>query len=503
MIAHEGSVMVRLGAVRRIRAVPAALLVAIAATVNFLGGLGEPAHPIWDESYYLTAVERYEEGIAQFASHPPLALMLIAGGDALLHPNRGLHLHPIGVDKKVSGEDLPKGYSFAGVRLASGVFSVVGSVLFFALMLALTGSPLAALVLSNLFVFQNAFVVHFRAAQLDGFQVAFSIAAILAFVKAAQRGARSAPWLDLAYGASCGLALMVKLNAAALGMLGVLVIAQRIALGWRNGSRASLLARTARDGALMAGGCLAVVVLVLTAHVLVSPRPPDGATPAGRKDLGFITPIYSQYLHRKRALSPAVLIDAGRDYYRFIIDDFDGVPRTDSNGSAPILWPLHRGTINYRWDSDDDHTAYVQLAGNPVAWFLSTLALVAAAALLVAAAVRPVPASLPWRRSLMAMLLVQYIAFMAVHAYIGLQRVMYLYHYFIALVLALALVPLVISEAEDRWPGLRARRGALGVTMLVLVWVGFLYYAPLTFHWPITHRECEWENVLQHVVNCQ
>ena len=495
--------MARLDAVRRIGVLPAALLVAIVATVNFLGGLGEPPHPIWDESYYLTAVARYEEGIAQFASHPPLALMLIAGGDELLHPNRRINTHRIGVDKKVSGDELPKGYSFAGVRFASGVISVLAAVLFFALMLALTGSALGALVLSNLFVFQNAFVVHFRAGQLDGFQVAFALAAILAFVKSAQRGARNAPWHDLAYGAACALALMVKLNAAALGLLGVMVIARRIGLGWRGARKGLLLGLAARDGALMAGGCLAAVTLVLTVHILVSPHPPDGATPAGRKDLGFITPIYGAYLNGKRGLSTAVVIDAGRDYYRFIIDDFEGVPRTDPNGSAPLVWPLLRGTINYRWDSNDDHTAYVQLAGNPVAWYLSTLALVAAAALLIAAAVRPVPASVPWRRSLMAMLLVQYIAFMAVHAYIGLQRVMYLYHYFIALLLALALVPLVVAEAEDRWPVLRARRVTLGLTMLALVWIAFFFYAPLTFHWPLTHTQCEWRNVLQHVVHCQ
>ena len=56
-------------------------LVALIASVNFLVGLGEPRGAIWDESYYLTSTQRYLDGVAQFASHPPLGLMLIAAGD--------------------------------------------------------------------------------------------------------------------------------------------------------------------------------------------------------------------------------------------------------------------------------------------------------------------------------------------------------------------------------------------------------------------------------------
>jgi len=47
------------------------------ATLNFAVGLDQPAGAIWDESYYLTSVQRYRDHTAQFASHPPLGLMLI------------------------------------------------------------------------------------------------------------------------------------------------------------------------------------------------------------------------------------------------------------------------------------------------------------------------------------------------------------------------------------------------------------------------------------------
>ncbi|MGI0067698.1 MAG: hypothetical protein ACREB9_04665, partial [Thermoplasmata archaeon] len=71
------------------------------------------------------------------------------------------------------------GYSFAGVRLAPGVFAVLGAVVFFALMLVLCESLAGALALTSLYVFENAFIVQFRAAQLDAFQIAFVLAALL------------------------------------------------------------------------------------------------------------------------------------------------------------------------------------------------------------------------------------------------------------------------------------------------------------------------------------
>jgi dolichyl-phosphate-mannose-protein mannosyltransferase len=541
---------------------PAAVVVALVASINFLANLGYPPYPIWDESYYLTAVARYEERIAQFASHPPLGLQLITAGDLLLHPNSRFDAKPIGWDKKIAGDQLPKGYSFAGVRLMPGIFGVLGALAFFALMYVLTQSVLGALAFSNLYVFGNALIVHFRAAQLDPFQIAFVLATLLCFAVSARRAGRSSPGIDSLYGLSCGFACMAKLNASVLAFLGLMLIARRIGIGWRTVPRLKLLLAGARDGLAMAAGCLAAIALVMTLHVALNPVPPVASSPAGEKDLGFVTPVYAAYLHRERRLSPAVVLDASRDYLRFTFADLAGVPRTDPNGSKPLVWPLMRGTINYRWDSDGERTAYVQFAGNPVGWLLGLAALIASGGLIVAwvwqalrraagrgtaqgaagGRGRPEPLvaprgrrgagrarrasdlrradartaaasgtaaeqlsrspSDPARRALIVMLLAQWLLYMAVHAYIGIERVMYLYHYLIALMISYCLVPLVFAEAMERWPALRARQVQVLAGMAVLLWAGFIFYAPLTFHWYLTFGECQWRNVLQHVVAC-
>ena len=488
---------------RRLGVLLAATLVAVLATMNFLVGISQPAHPIWDEKYYLTAAQRYEDGTAQFASHPPLGLMLIAAGDALLQPNRTADVRALGWNKQVVEGQLPEAYSFAGVRLMSGVFAVLGAVLFFGVMLTLTRAVFPALLLSNLYVFENAFLAHFRAAHLDAFQLAFALAALLCFVVSVRRGQHSSPWLEFALGTACGLAIMVKLNAVLWLLLGLMLVLRRIGMGWHCAARARLLLTGLRDGTVIASGCLLAIAAVWTLHVAIARHSPPPGSAAGAKDQPFMSHTYQAYLNGDRGLSPSVVWAAAADYTHFMLADLKGLPTSDPNGSRPLQWPLHLRAINYRWDSDGEHTAYVQLAGNLWGWVVADIALVAAAGLLTLQWLRPCPSSDSARRALMVMLLLQYLVFMAVHAYLGTMRVMYLYHYFLALILAFCLVPLVLAEAADRWRVPRAWQESTLAVITTLLLFSFAFYAPLSLHRPLTHAQCEWRNVVQHIVDCR
>jgi len=479
------------------------MLVAAMAVMNYLVGIDQPSHAIWDEKYYLTAAQRYEDGTAQFASHPPLGLMLIAAGDALLHPNGGIDTHAIGRVNQIPDEQLPKHYSFAGVRLMSGVFAVIGAVVFFALMLTLTQSVLSAVLFCNLYLFENAFVAHFRAAHLDSFQLTFALIALLCFVVSVRRGQRSSPGLELTLGAACGLAIMVKLNAVLWTLLGLMLILRRIGMGWHCASRARLLLTGLRDAAVMISGCALAIAAVWTIHVAAGPHPALAGSPADLKDRPFVSQTYQEYLSHERSLSPKVVLSVAQDYTRFMWTDLKREAKSDPNGSRPALWPLHIGAINYRWDSDGVRTAYVQLAGNVVGWLLACIAVVAAVGLLILGWWRPRESSHCDRRALMVMLLIQYLVFMAVHAYLGTIRVMYLYHYFLALVLAFCLIPLVSAEAAARWRAVRECQELQLAALTVLLLVSFAFYSPLSFHRPLTHAQCEWRNAIQHIVDCR
>jgi len=480
----------------------AALAVAVIAAINFLYGLGVPAHPLWDENYYMTAVERYHEGRAQFASHPPLGLLLIAAGDALLGSNRALDTEAIGRKKDVRGEAVPANYDFRGIRVASGVCAVAGAVLFFLLMLELSGRLGVALLLANVYVFDNAFVAHFRAAHLDSFQVTFAVAALLCFVVGARRRGDEASWADFALGLACGLSAMVKLNAAVFGLLGAMLIVRRWYAELRFDPMPVRLFLAARDGLIMATGCAVAIIGVLTAHLAVGSKPPDNRGTAGQKDERFVSATYRSYLAGKQSLSPTLVVAVADDYLHYIRADFKGIVRTDRNGSLPLQWMVGQRTINYRWDFDGKRTAYVQLLSNPVSWGMALVAVAASFWILVSQLWRPTSMQ-PARRDLMAMLLLLYVVLMAIHAYLGRSRVMYLYHYFLALLPAYCLLPLVMEEAAERWQPFRKYQVAALAGLTALLLASFLFYAPLTFHQKLTRQQCELRNALQQVVVCQ
>jgi dolichyl-phosphate-mannose-protein mannosyltransferase len=385
--------------------------------------------------------------------------MLIAAGEAVLHPNRDIDTRSLGRGKHIDGNTIPAGFSFAGVRLASGVFAVLGAMAFFGLMYAITESTFTALVFSNLFTFENAFITQFRAAHLDAFQIAFTIVALLCFVVAVRRGQRSSPLLEAGLGAACGLAMMVKLNALVLLLLPAMLIGRRVITAWAKvpGSDLQWVARThilligIRDAAVVAAGCVLVMIAVFVVHIRISTKDLDPTSTAGQKDQRFLSEDYREYLQGKRPLSAGVLLSA---------------------------------------------------ASNRVSWILAFAAPFAVFALLMLQWLRPVEESDPGRRALMCMLLLEYAAFMALHWFLGTQRVMYLYHYFIGLIVAFTMLPLLLQEVINRWPAARQWQtpALAGLTFAVLA--SFVFHSPLNFHRPLTHDECERRNTLQHVVDC-
>ena len=154
------------------------VLVIVLACFNFVRDLNNPNHAFWDESYYLTTTQRYEEGKAQYASHPPLGFMFMDAGvkaGKLLGINKNIDTHFLGDVKKIDSRVVPKGYDFTPIRMPSALFAVISALLFYLIILRLNGEAFEAFFLSLLFVFENAYNVHFRAAHLQSNQFTFNL----------------------------------------------------------------------------------------------------------------------------------------------------------------------------------------------------------------------------------------------------------------------------------------------------------------------------------------
>ncbi|MBW8883156.1 MAG: phospholipid carrier-dependent glycosyltransferase, partial [Asticcacaulis sp.] len=318
--------------------------------------------------------------------------------------------------------------------------------LFYLILLRLSGEAFEAFVFSLLFVFENAYIVHFRAAHLDSYQFTFTLGSILVWLYTFGREPKR-PLLTYAlFGVLCGLSFMTKVNSLVMLFLAGLSLLRAV---WVDRTREVWLQSLARGGAV-AVSFVAVVVAVFTLHVVLNPHAPDPKTPAGQKDLRYMGAVYQDYLHGKRPLSPAVV-----------------------------------------WDAT---------AG----WGLGVIGIVGAAALILTRRVR----RLESERSnddydRLEALFAMYMVFWVFHIWLGTHRVMYIYHYFIGLGLSFLMVPLVFKIVARRVAFLDRHRFAALCGLSVLIAASYLWISPLTYHQQMTRQQCEMHNIPVTLVACQ
>ncbi|MGC3982275.1 MAG: phospholipid carrier-dependent glycosyltransferase [Steroidobacteraceae bacterium] len=322
--------------------------VLIVALFCYVANLAQPPYLFWDENYHVTSAERYIEGIAQFEPHPPLGLMLIAAGEALVNPNEGIDKHVMTTVKQIGGDDLPKGFSFAGMRLVPSLFAALGALLFFGLMYELLENRLYALLFTSLYVFENAFVVHFRAVHLDSFQMFFSLATFWHFVRLWRQSASPKWWQYALLAVWCGLAMMAKINAVLLLVLFPILYFKDAA----HNKPTNLLADFASKSGAAMGAMLMVIFVTFYVHAAIARTAPSPDTASGRQDMENMSPEYRTFLEQHGSLTPGMVVTIVSDYFKFMDKDHKGVPKLDStkpgeNGSHPLHWPVHDKTINY------------------------------------------------------------------------------------------------------------------------------------------------------------
>lgn len=483
-----------------------ALIIGIIAFCSYFAGRAEPPYPFWDENYHMTSGERYIEGLAHFEPHPPLGLLLIAAGEKLTGDNANVNKYQLVVDKYLNGDKVPPGFSFAGMRFMPSVFAALTGLLFFGLMFAITGNRLHALLFSSLYLFENAYVVHFRAVHLDSFQMFFVVGFLWQFVRVWKRP-DPLTWLQYAgLGAIAGLAIMVKINAAVLlALFPVLYFKDA-------GTQNIPLSERPTDFLVKTGSTIVALMIVIysifTVHAIVGSKMPDINTSAGKQDLENMSPTYRNYVAGQQSLSPSVVISLTNDYFKFMDKDHLGVPKLDvckpgENGSHPLHWLLHDKTINYRWDSADGMTKYVQLTGNQFDWFLGLACVVFSLVLIINHRVLKLPVGDKKIYHLIEVFAGLYVLFMVLHLYLGTQRVMYLYHYFIGLLLTYILIVLNWQYLSDLHKFSARAKTAFAVGIAGLSCATYLFFLPLNNHTPMTHDQCEARNIFQHIVDCQ
>ncbi len=515
-----------------------------------------PPYVYWDENYHIASAQKYLHGTYFMEQHPPLGKLLIAAGEALLRPNAQSNQY-LGTDYATN---FPEGFSFAGYRLFPAMLAWFTAPVVFGIFYLLSRrNPLNATLLSFLYIFDNALIVHHRGAMLEGPFLFFCALNILAFLLLwHEESKKKFIWWSALFGASfaalvttkvLGLALILLVPALALRLLAtrrdflklfIISAGTFVLLLAFVGLIANLWLMALLSLAAIAGGIWAlwkfiprsraIPVLLLTmipAFLLVycsvwyvhfsSGRVINPSLP----DQGYYQASveYKDYLDKGTTASLGAFPYMLRDSLKYVTFYNAGAPRldlckTDENGSPWFFWPLGARSINYRWATpglaageppESQTYSYLYLQANPVIWWTALLGLLMAAGIFFARAFFPTRE--PFRNlGLLAVFFGIYLSFCIAVSQIG--RVLYLYHYFLPLMLSFFVLAIVIDNigVVGKWKVTEQRR-TFGLMLLAfLVFAGFQYYRPLTYYEPLTDAQVARRAILPlwdlHCVNC-
>jgi dolichyl-phosphate-mannose--protein O-mannosyl transferase len=443
----------------------------------------------WDENYHIASAQKYNEGVVFMEPHPPLGKMLIALGEVLFQPNTGIDTSSFVSTDYI--QNFPPGYSFIGVRFIPALLFVFSSLLFFLILYRLSGELPSSFLFSFFYLFENALVVHNRSAMLEGPQLFFILLAVLFFLGLFQKVSQNRILDYFKLSVLIGLAISVKLNSAVLVFLLFFLIFkdywekieclffQKYEIKNR-GLSFKDLAEMAGKAAVSIAGILLVFFLIYYLHFAIGRH-------VVKERFYSASEKYKEILNHGQTANPLYFFTMLSDNFRYTQNYEKGVPKWDSkkvgeNGSPAYLWPFGYKSINYRWAKDYGNVSYYYLQGNPVVWYSVLIAVIASVVLVFGRLFFKIK---PEGFVYILIFTLLYGAYMA--AVLRIERVMYLYHYFIPLVFGMILFYLLFLAVFKELIEKKDKVLFAGVILLAIeVLAVFLFFSPFTYGIPIS-----------------
>ncbi len=456
-----------------------------------------PKAVYWDENYHIASAEKYLSGVYFMEQHPPLGKLLIALGEKMINANDRDDQF-LGTDY---GTDFGNGFSFVGYRFFPALLAWWTAPVLFLIFLLILKNPLQSTLLSFFYIFDNGIIVQTRGAMLEGSLIFFCALMLLLFfliLRDWQKKNRLLLWSVL-MGATFGCILTTKLLGLVLILL-VLPILWTLYPHWKK--------------------MLHFVVCFLVPFVLVYCTVWHIHFALGKTintnlpDSGYYqaSESYKSFLAQGNTDSWLAFPLLLRDSLAYVSHYNNGAPRLDlckddENGSPFYFWPLGGRTINFRWETPEGKNyRYLYLIPNPAVWWTAFGAVLLATAMLACSVLCPPKRPLK-NRFLLCVFLGIYISFMI--AVSRIDRVLYLYHYFIPLLLSFILVALVFDELQTLGRHVLSEHGKtiLATLMASLIFACYIIYWPFTYYQPLSDSQFNLRNIFglwdMHCVNCE
>lgn len=437
----------------------------------------EPPNLFWDENYHVAAAQKYLHRVFFMETHPPLGKLVIALGEKLLHPNADSSQFL----STNYGQSIPAGYSFRGYRFFPALFGWLSAGVFFLILRHILRRSFDALLLSSLYLFDNALIVHSRGAMLEPTLLLLSLIYLWIFFRItdSDRPLGSIVRGFGVWGLVFGLVMATKiLGLALLVLLPLAAIKSRY---------------TVRQGAVAFATFF--VMAIVTCGMIWKIHFDLGTTINSnlpRAGWYSVSPDLVSGGNTGRSPQSLGFAELLRASLRYANEWNSRVPvlnlcKSDENGSPYFLWPVGVRAINYRWASSNDKVQYLYLQCNPAGWAMGLAGLLICAALVLSYLLRG--GERPEGLFEMVSLLFLWVVYMAGFGQI--HRVMYLYHYFSPLLISYLLAAfawLNIKQVGFFQLSEKRRQGLLALGTLAVV-VLYLFFSPLTYYRPLTAQQ--------------
>lgn len=475
------------------------VVILLTSFVIYFTYYGSPQAMFWDENYHVASAQKHIDGVMYMEPHPPLGKMLMAVGEVLFGGNGDVNKSRLNETDYLTGDEAPPAMTYKGFRWPSVVMMAISVLFFYGILRRITQREWLAAAFTTLVIFDNAMVIHSRAAMLEGIQMFFLLAALYYLVRVitdyTQQNKKIALKHYAILGMLIGLVISVKVNGTILLLLFVMLFGVD---QWHNIKQLKWQAVAKRLAVTVPSG---VIPVLLTFFAVFYVHIGMGTTII--KDRTYkASPEYIEQIRQGNTWSPSTFVIGMRDNWKYMSEYADGVPRldvckSDENGSFAMNWPLGKKTISYRWDKKNEDgksvVNYKYLIGNPIVWFGVLAGIILSSGLIIGRFVYGNPVKderlFLWICAFTGL----YLSYMI--AILQIERVMYLYHYLIPLVFGAVNLALVFNYIYRDDVIANNRHTIINASLFAaLVIAVFAFFSPFTYGFGLTEDQFELRN---------
>jgi len=416
------------------------IILALSIATHF-AFFGNPNQTVFDEVHFGKFVSGYYTGEYYFDIHPPLGKLMIAGFAKIVNFRPEYNFTEI-------GKEFPDN-KYLALRLLPTIAGTLLSLIIYLLILELGMSRMAAFTGALLVVFDNALLAQSRLILLDPFLLLFGFSSLFFYFKK-----KYLPMAILA-----GLAISIKWTGLGFIALPILI---EVAKTFKTTKIALKLTIANFKAVLKLASfflvSLAIYFSVFALHFALLPNPGPGDA--------FMKPNFRENNITKN------ILDLNIEMYR----SNQRLSASHPYSSQWYAWPLMTRPLYY-WVSENSR---IYFFGNPIIWWSSTIAVIFALLSIIRNTKYVI------RNSTIPILLGGY--FINMLPFIGVNRVMFLYHYLTALIFAILILVYLVDQ--NPFDPLRARKNSRKIfTGIIIASIAvFLFFAPLSYGLPLSEK---------------